>query len=314
MAERRRVFVTGGSGFVGSAVIDELLSRRYHVNALVHRRTLERTDVQSIPGGLFNERALDDGIRGCDAVIHLVGIIMERPSKGITFERMHIEGTRRIVDAAKRNSVNRYVHMSALGTRPNAISDYHRTKHQAEEYVRGSGLDWTIFRPSFIHGPQGEFMQMQAKWARRKAPPFLFMPYFGAGAFGRGGAGQLQPVYVGDVARAFVDALEKPNTIGEIYPIGGPDVVSWPRMHHIVSEAIVGKKRPAVAIPVWKAKLLTRIMPGALLPFNRDQVIMSQEENTCDISKFVDDFDWTPRRFEESVRAYAKELQKSGRG
>ncbi|HEV2296346.1 MAG TPA: NAD-dependent epimerase/dehydratase family protein [Tepidisphaeraceae bacterium] len=303
-----RVFVTGGSGFVGSAVLDELVTRGYQVNALVHRRQLDRADVRSIPGGLFDDRALDEGIRGCDAIIHLVGIIMERPSKGITFERIHLEGTRRVVDAALRNGVKRYVHMSALGTRPDAVSDYHRTKHQAEEYARASGLNWTIFRPSFIHGPRGEFMQMEAKWARRKAPPFLFMPYFGAGLMGRGGAGHLQPVFVGDVARAFVDALEKPDTIGEVYPIGGPDVVTWPRMHHMVSEAIVGKKRAAVAVPVWKAKLLTHLLPGALLPFNRDQVIMSQEENTCDISKFVADFGWTPRSFEESVRSYAKEL------
>ena len=304
----RRVFVTGGSGFVGSAVIDELLSRGYRVNALVNRRKLDRADVQSIQGGLFDAKALDEGLRDSDAVIHLVGIIMQRPSKGITFERMHFEGTRRVVDAARRNGIKRYVHMSALGTRPNAVSDYHRTKFLAEEYVRASGLDWTIFRPSFIHGPRGEFMQMEAKWARRKAPPFLFMPYFGAGPFGRGGAGQLQPVYVGDVARAFVDALEKPNTVGEIYPLGGPDVVTWPQMHHIVSQAIVGKKRRAVAIPAWYAKGITHVVPAPLLPFNRDQVIMSQEENTCDISKFVDDFGWTPRPFAETVRSYAKQV------
>src|SRR5688572_23445796 len=213
-----RVFVTGGSGFVGSHVIDELLGRGYGVNALVHGRELRAGRARSVKGDLFDATALDDGIRGCDAVIHLVGIIFENRSKGVTFERVHNEGTRSVVDATLRNGVRRYVHMSALGTRADAVSAYHQTKFKAEQYVRSSGLDWTIFRPSMIHGPGGELMQMEADWARRRKPPFLFMPYFGAGATGRGGAGMLQPVYVKDVARAFVDALEKPQTVGEIYP------------------------------------------------------------------------------------------------
>ena len=80
-------------------------------------------------------------------------------------------------------------------------------------------------------------MQMEAKWARGAAPPFLFMPYFGAGFMGWGGAGKLAPVYVGDVARAFVDALEKPNAIGEVYPIAGPDQLTWPELHRTCAKA-----------------------------------------------------------------------------
>src|SRR5690349_8906749 len=110
----RRVFVTGGSGFVGSAVIEELLARDYHVNALANRKPLPIDDsrVQSIRGDLFDNAALDSGMRGCDSVIHLVGIIIPKPSKGITFERIHFEGTRSIADAAVRNGVKRYAHIS----------------------------------------------------------------------------------------------------------------------------------------------------------------------------------------------------------
>src|SRR5689334_1975229 len=238
-----RVFVTGGSGFVGSGVIDELVSRDYTVNALSHHRNLksEGDAVHSVKGDLFDAAALDEGMGGCEAVIHLVGIIMEKRGRGITFQRVHVEGTKHVVDAAMRNGVKRYVHMSALGARPGAVSTYHRTKYAAEEYVRASSLEWTIIRPSLIHGPGGDFMQMEAKWARFSAPPFLFMPYFGAGAMGFGGAGMLQPVYVKDVARAFVDALENRKTIGEVYPLAGPDRVTWPELHRIASTAITGK-------------------------------------------------------------------------
>src|SRR5688500_16527526 len=109
-----RVFVTGGSGFVGSVVIDELLARRYEVNALVNHRELKGRDarVRSIKGGLFDANALDEGMTGVVAVIHLVGIIMEKRSKGVTFERIHFQGAKSVIDAARRNDVRRYAHMS----------------------------------------------------------------------------------------------------------------------------------------------------------------------------------------------------------
>jgi NADH dehydrogenase len=298
-----RVFVTGASGFVGGAVVDELLSRGHRVNALVHRGSLPQGAagaVTVINGDMFDASALDEGMRGCEAVIHLVGIIMEKPGKGVTFERIHAEGTKAVVDATRRNGITRYVHMSALGSRPDAVSRYHKTKFAAEHYVRSSGLDWTIFRPSLIHGPRGEFMQMEAKWARMSAPPFLFMPYFG----GRK-AGKLQPVYVKDVARAFVDAVAMKNTIGEVYPLGGPNEITWPQLHKTVSSAVVGRERMTAWIPVPIARMVA-LMPFA--PYNADQVIMSQENNTTDIRKFTDDFGWQPQPFEATLRSYAAQL------
>src|SRR5687767_1911710 len=152
-----RIFVTGGSGFVGTAVIDELVSRGYEVHALVNRAPVDDRGgrVRSFPGGLFDDAVLDEGMKGCIGVIHIVGIIMEKRWKEITFERIHYQGAKNVIDAAVRNNVQRFVHMSALGVRANAVSDYHKTKYRAEEYLRGSGLDWTIIRPSMIHGPKG---------------------------------------------------------------------------------------------------------------------------------------------------------------
>jgi len=191
------VFVTGASGFVGEAVVQELLERGYEVNALVHRRPIVSAAgrVHSIDGDLFDTKVLEKGMRGASAVIHLVGIIFENRFSGVTFERMHLEATESVIDAAKTAGVKRYIQMSALGTRMDAVSIYHQTKFAAEQYVRGSGLDWTIFRPSMIHGAKGEFMQMVSKWVRKKAPPFFAMPYFKGRR--RGGQPQIQPAIDG---------------------------------------------------------------------------------------------------------------------
>jgi NADH dehydrogenase len=305
-----RVFVTGSSGFVGSAVVAALAQRGRPVTALVNRRKEPEIsgDLRISRADLFNPTDLAAAMADCSAVIHLVGIIMEKPSRQITFQRLHVEATASVLQATAAAQIRRYVHMSAIGARPDAPSTYHKTKWQAEELVRQSALDWTILRPSMIHGPRGDFMQMEAKWARKQSPPFLFMPYFGAGLLGLGGAGRLQPIDVNDVARGFVDALEKPATIARTYCMGGADQLTWPQMHRAVSQAILGKRRLALAIPAWYAKAIAAIVPGSLLPFNRDQVVMSQEDNLCDLTDFERDFGWKPAGFEASLKQYAAKL------
>jgi NADH dehydrogenase len=310
----QRVFVTGGTGFVGQSVLDELAKRGFEVSALVRdgNALSARPDLRTVTGDLFDASALDRGMTNCQAVIHLVGIIMEKPSKRITFQRIHVDGTRAVVDAAVRNGIRRYVHMSALGTRPQAASRYHQTKYAAEEYVRASGLDWTILRPSLIHGPRGEFMRQEAMWARKRAPSPLFfmpfMPYFGAGLLGTGGAGELQPVFVGDVARAFVDCPEASKTVGQTYEVGGSERLSWPELHEAVAMAVVKKKRLVIPIPAWAGKFYAAVGIAPLLGFNRDQVLMSQEQNTCDMSKFIADFGWEPGPFTDSLARYGGKL------
>jgi NADH dehydrogenase len=303
------VFITGGSGFVGSAVVDELLSRGHSVHALVNNKPFSnRPGLQSFSGGVFDAAAVRTAMQGCSAVIHLIGIIFEVPSKGITFERMHVQATQAVLEVAKELGVRRFVQMSALGTRPDAESTYHRTKFLAEQAVQASGSDWTILRPSMIHGPGSEFMRMEAKWVRKQSPPFLFMPYFGRGVLGYGGAGLLQPVFVKDVAKAFVDCLHNPKTIEKIYGVAGSERITWPQLHHQVARAITGKNRWVMPIPAWYAKLLSHVVPRSLLPFNRDQVIMSQEDNVCDMAPFIEDFGWTPEPFAASLQKYVSEL------
>lgn len=301
----KTVFVTGASGSVGSAVVRALVSRGHRVVALVRGATSQfaPSSVLTVQGDLLQPAGWRNSLAGCDAVIHLVGIIREQPANGVTFHRMHVEGTQAIVDAATDAKVRRYVHMSALGSRPNAVSQYHRTKFAAEEYLRRSGLDWTIFRPSLIHGERGEFMRLLGKWACK---PMGIMPYFGRGVTGLFDCGSLQPVYVHDVARAFAEALDLP-VAGRTYDLVGADVVNWPTLYRMTGHALHRGVRP-LPVPAWYGQLLTHLLPARWLPFNRDQVLMACEDNTGDLAPFAADFAWAPRGLAGILPEYASLL------
>src|SRR4051812_26219162 len=157
-----RVFVTGGTGFVGRHIVARLLQDGHHVRALVRKPGSLRAQELSRAGAELIEGDVADGsglsaVDGCDAAIHLVGIIVERENN--TFERAHYVGARNVAEAAWHAGVQRLVHMSALGTRPKARSEYHRTKWMGEQAVRSSGAPYTILRPSLIFGADGEFVQ-----------------------------------------------------------------------------------------------------------------------------------------------------------
>jgi len=304
----RCVALTGATGFVGRHVMQQLLNRQHHVRVLVRdpsRLTIKDANTQLVTGDLFNRSALAKLVERVDAVIHLVGIIMENPARGQTFDRVHRVATQNLIDAAKEAGVRRWVHMSALGTRPDVVSNYHRTKWAAEQTVRHSGLDYTIFRPSMIHGPDGEFMQMVKGFWCKRFPPFV--PYFGAGLFGKGGAGKLQPVWVEDVARCFVEALDHSKSIGETYPLGGPDVYTWPQFYQACKPHLPKARNKKIeAIPVWYANL---IAGKPAVPFNRDQIIMSQEDSVCCIEKVQADFELKLAPFESTMATYASKIE-----
>ncbi|HAY22951.1 MAG TPA: nucleoside-diphosphate sugar epimerase [Desulfobacterales bacterium] len=293
-----RVLVTGGTGFVGKEVVRQLLAHNHQVRCLVRPGSEKKLgaapEVEFAPGDVTRPESLPSAVQGCDAVVHLVGIIREFPSRGITFQKMHFEATQNIVEATKKANIRRYLHMSALEAKPAPVAGYHQTKQQAEEYVMASGLTFTIFRPSIIYGPGDAFINLFKDQIKRLS----LVPVIGDGRY------QIQPVPVWVVAQGFALALETPISENRSYDVGGPEPLLFDELIDTVAQ-VLGKKVGKIHLPVWPLRLSAALLQGfAWFPVTTDQITMLLAGNTCDPSAFYRDFGIQPVPLAAGLASY----------
>ena len=297
------VAVTGATGFVGRHLVTRFLRDGHRVRALV--RTPERArvfgvqGVDLIVGSLANPASLAALCRGADAVVHLVGIILEW--RDATFTEVHIEGTRRLLDAARAAGVGRFLHMSAIGARPDPhASPYHRTKWQAEELVRASGLSAAIMRPSIINGPESPPIRVLAR-LHRWMP---LVPIFGDGRF------PTQPVWIDDVASAFAVALGR-ATLQGTFELGGPAVLSYEEFVRCIGRA-AGHPRPLVHVPLGLVRLAARAFDplGPAAPITSGQLRMLVEGTSTTTNAIENVFGIQPLPFEAGLLRFLRGEEK----
>jgi uncharacterized protein YbjT (DUF2867 family) len=295
-----KVFLTGATGFVGKHMLEQLLAEGYAVRAalrgqpgqkapvVTHSQYVGRKDdFQWVHGDIVEDTRLDESMQGCDAVIHLVGIIVEKGTN--TFERVHHLGTRNVVEAAKRTGIKRFVQMSALGVRADGVAPYQTTKWKSEEEVRQSGIAFCILRPSVIFG-QGDGFVTQMMATMRSAPLFRPVPGDGTPKF--------RPIAVEDVATCFARALTYEAATNHTVDLGGADELT---LNEVLAEIArcAGVRKPAVHIP------MPLMMAGATVaqkllknpPVTVDQLRMLLEGSTCDIGRMKRIFGINPRGF-----------------
>jgi NADH dehydrogenase len=298
----QRVFVTGGTGFVGKAVVRALQAHGFAVRCLVRpgsEAALKGFEgIERVPGDAFQPRRLDAAVQGCSALIHLVGIIREHPARGVIFERHHVTASANMLKVAEAAGVPRYLHMSALGTHPDARSRYHQTKWEAEEAVRASGLEWTIFRPSVIYGAGDGFVSLLARLVKWLPA----VPVIGDGRY------RLQPVAVEQVAEGFARALLRPETKGQVYEVGGPRAYAFTEILDLIGRALGKSKVRKVHQPLALMRPLVRLLESLpFFPLTRDQLTMLQEDSVCDPEPFFRAFDLPPIDFPHGLaRMFAR--------
>lgn len=292
-----QVLLTGATGFVGSHMLRELIARGHRVRALVRdpgkSANVGDENVEFIAGDVATGAGLDEAIHGCQAVIHLVGIIVEKGTN--TFEAVHHLGARNVVEAAKRNGTSRFVHMSALGVRADGAARYQVSKWRGEEEVRSSGIPYCILRPSLIFGP-GDGFVTQMMETMRSAPFFRPVPGDGRGLY--------RPVFIGDVTTCFVRALTTETATNHTIALGGADELS---LNEVLQEIAryAGVRKPALHIPMpmmfAMAAVAEAIIPHP--PVTVDQLRMLREGSSCDVEPMKRIFGIEPRGFQGCGRS-----------
>ena len=286
------VFLTGGTGFVGSYVLRALLNAGHTARCLVRTpgaSLVERSArVETVLGDVTHPDALTRAVEGCDAIIHLVGILDEQPTRGVTFEAVHVTGTIHAVQAAQNAGIDRFIHMSANGAHPDADTEYLTTKWRAEQVVKDAGFDhWTIFRPSLVFGDPGlDHPEFASKLTRQLVRPFPILPVFGDGSY------RMQPIAVEAVTEAFVQALTREAAHGRIFCAAGRDAITYTTVLNRITRALGAPRKPKFFLPLWLARPLVQVLgPIGLVPITPHQLEMLVAGNTCDPSAFFDTFD-----------------------
>jgi uncharacterized protein YbjT (DUF2867 family) len=302
-----KILVTGGTGFVGKEIVRQLHEAKHSIRILAREpssKPAQQTRLQFgadlYPGDILKASSLPRALDGVDAVMHLVGIISE--VNEATFENVHTRGTENLLAATKQAAVQRWVHMSALGVRSNAVARYHKSKWAAEEAVRQSGLDFTIFRPSLIYGARDHFINLFARMVRFSP----VIPVIGSRY------AQFQPVAVEMVAQAFVASLSEAKSVGQTYDLCGRDKLT---MAQIIREIVQVMRRQRLIVHVpsplarFQAAVLEFVFRTLLRrasPLNRDQLIMLEEDNTGNAQPAIDLFGLKGPSFRDGIASYLR--------
>jgi uncharacterized protein YbjT (DUF2867 family) len=293
------ILVTGATGFIGPAIVRALRDRDEEVRCLVRNPTerdaqrLREQGCELAHGDMTDAASLRRAVEGCDAVIHLVSI---RQGRAEQFERIMTEGTRDLVAAAQEAEVRRFVLMSALGVTEQTKDSvpYYRAKWEMEQAVLSSGLEWVIFRPSFVFGRGGGILATFARMSRL-AP---VTPITGAGTQ------RIQPIWIDDLAAIFADSVRNPDAANRTFELGGPDAVDWNEFWERLKRA-QGVRRPSLNIPMGFMRLNARVterLPGNI-PLTQDLLTMLElGDNTADVRPSVETFGVPLTPLDEQLR------------
>ena len=305
-----KVALFGGTGFVGSYIIDELLANKHKPKLLVRegseKKLLQADKCEVFQGDLSDGAAVKKTISQADVVIYSIGLVREFPHRGITFQETQFDGVKQTVDIALDCGIKKYVLVSANGAKLDGTK-YQSTKYLAEEYLKHTNLDWTIFRPSLCFGdPRGggrpEFCTQLKKDMLNLPIP---SPNFHTGLMPlNAGKFALSPIHIKNVAEFVVKSIEMTSAKNKTYPLGG-EAYFWKDLVQTMA-ASYGKKMDDPCTSFWCKDVGFFFERFAWFPITRDQVTMLVESNVCESKEYFDSFDIEPIHYNTETLSYLK--------
>ena len=308
------ILVTGASGFVGSHLLPELLGAGHRVVALVRSSGAGDKVTRRLPAALVANVELRTGdvdrpatlpaaLAGVDTVVHLVAIPRDW-NGGKQLLEVNLDGTRNLIGAMQTSGVRRLVHLGALGVVDREELHYAKSKARAERAVMESGLDWTVLKPSLLFGPGDGFFNIVAGLVRL-SPGIVPVPGDGKSRF--------QPLHVGDLALCLRLSLERPETVGHAFELGGPRTWTYREITAEVCRGM-GRRRVIIPMPVPLIKLVAGAAEAVHLPFPvaMDQLRQLALDNVGPLDGVHSAFGFIPRRMEGELQYLRRRKAQQG--
>ena len=268
---QKTIAIFGGGGFIGKHLMRQLTKLDYRIKVATRNPYLKGYlkplgnpgQIELFKTNIFNLDDVKHVLKNCDFVINLVGILHETRKKN--FNNIHADFPNLLSKLCKENSINKLIHISALGVRENHVSKYMQSKFQGEKNIQENFEPSVILRPSIVFGPEDKFFNTFASIAQFSPA----IPLIG------GGKTKFAPIYVVDVARAIVKTMESNNSSGKIYELGGPEVYSFKQLMEILLIEIK-KKRFLISLPFSFAKFQSyflQILPNPILTADQVEIL-----------------------------------------
>jgi NADH dehydrogenase len=285
------ILVTGATGFVGSHLVKQLVAEGEKTRCLARSQqkaaqTLPIEKVEVAIGDTTRPGTLEPAMRGVDTVIHSAFITAEiKEGHGISYQGVNVEGTRNVVEAAQRAGVKKIVLVSGLGTKPDKPGSYMQGRYQAEQFVKNSGLAWSILQPSVQFGEHAAFFKGMADLIRT-AP---VVPVIGTSQR------KFQPIWVEDVARCLIKQAHEESRNSKTYVVGGPEQFTYAEILDMLAQAL-GKNRLKAPMPMPLAYLGAATMQAVLPkpPVTTAALSLFTFEQTTDLNSVERDFGFQP--------------------